>query len=85
MENNVKVVLQTLLGLFVPKTIASPMEALYTRKCVAYVLVTTLGRRMGEKGRLDAVRVRRWPTVRIPHACVCASYAWARRPWAPRV
>ena len=55
-ERNVALVIETMLGIFTTKTTNTAAEALYTRKCAGFVLVTCLGRRMGEKGRLDAVR-----------------------------
>ncbi|CAG2165004.1 unnamed protein product, partial [Oppiella nova] len=57
LERNMSVFLQHLLDLLAnPKAITSHMDAVYSRKCVAFVLRSVLGRQLSEKAQLQAIK-----------------------------
>ena len=57
LERNMSVLLIHLLDLLAnPKAITSHMDAVYSRKCVAFVLRSVLGKQLSEKAQLAAIK-----------------------------
>ena len=57
LERNISVFLIHLLDLLAnPKAITSHMDAVYSRKCVAFVLRSVLGKQLSEKAQLAAIK-----------------------------
>ncbi|CAG2106764.1 unnamed protein product, partial [Medioppia subpectinata] len=57
LERNMSAFLTHLLDLLAnPKAITSHMDAVYSRKCVAFVLRSVLGRQLSEKAQLQAIK-----------------------------